>query len=101
MDVDQRTASGARKTQYGLDNQDQRKTKKQFWVVPSSVMETMIVNFLSLIPETAGVDFMHLATLFDPAILVQQFIKSNCNHVGLFTYIELLILLQIFNAVNH
>ena len=95
MDVDQRTAYGPQKTQYGLDNQDQRKTKKQFWVVPSSVMETMIVNFLSLIPETAGVDFMHLATLFVPALPVQQFIKSNCNHVGLFTYIELLILLQI------
>ena len=86
--------SGARKTRYGLDNRDPRKTNKHFWVVPSSVMETMIVDFLSLIPRMAGVDFMHLATLFVPALPVQQFIKSNCNHVILFRYIELLISFQ-------
>ena len=79
--VDQRTVSGARKTRYGLDNRDPWKTKKHFWVVPSSVMETMIVNFLSLIPRTGGVDFMHLATLFATALLLQQFIKSNYNQV--------------------
>ena len=89
MNVEQRTVSGARKTQFGLVHQDPEKTKKHFWGAPGSVMETINANSLSLMHSLAGVDCLHLATLFVVALLVQQFIKNNCNPVSSFEYTKL------------
>ena len=84
--------SGVRKTRYGLEDQDPEKTKKHFWGAPSSVMEIINANSLSSIQSQAGVDCLHLVTLFVVALLQQQFIKNNCNHVSLFKYTKLLII---------
>lgn len=93
MDVDQRSVFGARKTRYGLEDPDPKKTRKHFWGAPSSVMETLDANSLSLIPSQASVDCMHLVTLLVVALLAQQFIKNNFKNVSLFRYIELLIII--------
>ena len=81
--------SGVRKTLYGLEDQDPKKTKRHFWGAPSSVMETINANSLSLMQCQAGVDCLHPATLFVWALLVQQFIKNNCNPVSSFEYTKL------------